>query len=278
MRPKMANRPQARRSLGQNFLAHQGVCESIIRLSGFNCGDTVIELGPGLGALTRTLAPRVKRVMGIELDRRLIEYVEANEGFGRNVEIRNQDMLDVSYGGISRELGTRLRIIGNLPYNISSQILFKLVDERDFVDFAVLMFQKEVADRLLSVPGTKDYGVLPVIVGYCADISRLLNIPPGLFRPKPKVVSTVVKIRFRPPGLQALDFAFFSLLVKAAFGKRRKKLSNALKGLACIDEGLIYDALSACGIKESLRAEELAVDDFVCIANRLCETARVNVL
>ena len=271
----MEIRPQARRSLGQNFLVHKGTCETIARLSGLKNDDSVIELGPGLGALTRVLAPIAKRVIGIELDRRLIEYVEARERFAPNVEIRNQDMLRISYGDLSEELGSRLKIIGNLPYNISSQILFKLIDERDYVEFAVLMFQKEVADRLLSGPGTKDYGVLSVIAGCCADISRLLNIPPGLFRPKPKVVSTVIKIRFRPPLSPVRDFGFFSSVVKAAFSKRRKKLSNALKGLADIDEGLILDAMATCGIRGSQRAEELTVADFVCLSNRLFETADV---
>jgi 16S rRNA (adenine1518-N6/adenine1519-N6)-dimethyltransferase len=266
-------RPHARRALGQNFLVHKGTCETIVRLSGLAGGDTVVELGAGLGALTHALAPRVKRVIGIELDRRMIEYLDAQGGIAANVEIRNADMLCVSYKALADELGARLKLIGNLPYNISSQILFKLIEEREAIDLAVLMFQKEVADRLLSGPGGKDYGILSVIAGYCADISRLMNIPPGLFRPMPKVVSTVVRLKFRPPFREALSFDLFLGLVKAGFGQRRKKLSNALKGLSGLDEGLVLRGLAECGISASQRAEALLIDDFVRLSNWLYEAS-----
>jgi 16S rRNA (adenine1518-N6/adenine1519-N6)-dimethyltransferase len=266
-------RPHARRALGQNFLVHKGTCETIVRLSGLAGGDTVVELGAGLGALTHALAPRVKRVIGIELDRRMIEYLDAQGGIAANVEIRNADMLCVSYKALADELGARLKLIGNLPYNISSQILFKLIEEREAIDLAVLMFQKEVADRLLSGPGGKDYGILSVIAGYCADISRLMNIPPGLFRPMPKVVSTVVRLKFRPPFREALSFDLFLGLVKAGFGQRRKKLSNALKGLSGLDEGLVLRGLAECGISASQRAEALSIDDFVRLSNWLYEAS-----
>ncbi|MGQ9499470.1 MAG: 16S rRNA (adenine(1518)-N(6)/adenine(1519)-N(6))-dimethyltransferase RsmA [Dissulfurimicrobium sp.] len=269
-------RPHARRSMGQNFLVHKGICDTIVRLSGLSKEDTVIELGSGLGALTRALAPMVKKVIGIELDRRLIGYLEAHGWVGPNVEIRNEDMLCVSYKALSDETGARLKLIGNLPYNISSQILFRLIEEREAIDFAILMFQKEVADRLLSGPGSKDYGILSVIASYCADISRLMNIPPGFFRPAPKVVSTVVRLAFRPPHREALDFVLFMSLVKAGFGQRRKKLSNALKGLSFIDEGLILKGLRGCGINPSLRAEALSVDDFVRLSNWLYEASNAN--
>ncbi|MGC9023156.1 MAG: ribosomal RNA small subunit methyltransferase A, partial [Dissulfurimicrobium sp.] len=169
----MSVRPYAKRAMGQNFLVHKGTCETIARLSGLTIGDTVVELGVGLGALTHALAPRVKRVIGIELDRRMIEYLEAQGGVAPNVEIRNEDMLYVSYKALADELGSRLKIIGNLPYNISSRMLFKLIEEQEAIDLAILMFQKEVADRLLSGPGCKDYGILSIIVGYCTEISRL---------------------------------------------------------------------------------------------------------
>lgn len=266
-------RPHAIRALGQNFLVHKGTCETIVRLSGFACGDTVVELGVGLGALTRILAPAVKRVIGIELDRRMIEYLETSGGVAPNVEIRNDDMLCVSYKALSDELGSRLKIIGNLPYNISSQILFKLMEEREAIDSAVLMFQKEVADRLLSGPGGKDYGILSVVAGYCAEISRLMNIPPGLFRPMPKVISTVVRLKFRPPPREALSFDFFLGIVKAGFGQRRKKLSNALKGLSGLHEGLVLKGLAECGIGVSQRAETLSIDDFVRLSNWLYEAS-----
>jgi 16S rRNA (adenine1518-N6/adenine1519-N6)-dimethyltransferase len=267
-------RPPARRSLGQNFLVHKGTLETIARLCQISPEDPVIELGAGLGALTRELAKAASRVIGIEIDRRLISWLSENGRMPANVEIRACDMLEVSFADLAEELGGPVKVVGNLPYNISSQIVFRLLKERQHIDWAVLMFQKEVALRLLSRSGSKDYGILSVVTGYCADVKRLMDIPPGLFRPRPKVVSTLVRLDFRPPLSAAGDFDFFVATVKKAFQQRRKKLANALKGFAGLEQNDLAHAFDVCGVDGTSRAEDVSIEQFVSLSNILYAQGR----
>jgi 16S rRNA (adenine1518-N6/adenine1519-N6)-dimethyltransferase len=262
-------RPPARRSLGQNFLVHKGTLETIVRLCRIAPEDRVIELGVGLGALTRELAKAASRVIGIEIDRRLISWLSENGRMPANVEIRACDMLDASFADLAEELGGPVKVVGNLPYNISSQIVFRLLKERRHIDWAVLMFQKEVALRLLSRSGSRDYGILSVVTGYCADLKRLMDVPPGLFRPRPKVVSTLVRLDFRPPVSAARDFDFFVETVRKAFQQRRKKLANALKGFAGLKQNDLAHAIDVCGVDGTSRAEDLNIEQFVSLSNIL---------
>ena len=261
--------PRPKRSLGQNFLVHQGTIETIVRLSGIQPGDRVVELGVGLGTMTRELSKKASKVTGLEIDERLIKWVREKRPLPWNVELRHSDILRVSFQGLAEELGGPLKIIGNLPYNISSQIIFKLIEERNHIDRAILMLQKEVAERLASRPGSKAYGILSVITGYCADVARLMDIPPGLFRPRTKVISTLVQLEFREPVIVATDFALFKNIVRKAFQKRRKKLINALKGLPPFSQDEILHALKICGIDPGYRAEVLSIENFVTLSNIL---------
>ena len=261
--------PLPKRSLGQNFLVHQGTIETIVELSGIQPGDRVVELGAGLGAMTRELSKKASRVIGLEIDERLIKWVREKRPLPGNVELRHSDILRVSFQGLAEEMGGTLKIIGNLPYNISSQVVFKLIEERNHINRATLMFQKEVAERLVSRPGSKAYGILSVVTGYCADVTRLMDIPPGLFRPRPKVTSTLIQMEFREPVIVATDFAFFRNIVRQAFQKRRKKLINALKGLASFSQDEILHALEVCGIDPGYRAEVLSIENFVTLSNTL---------
>lgn len=264
--------PLPKRSLGQNFLVHQGTIETIVKLSGIQPGDRVVELGAGLGAMTRELSKKASRVVGLEIDERLIKWVYEKRPLPRNVELRHSDILRVSFQGLSEELEVPLKVIGNLPYNISSQVIFKLIEERNHINRAILMLQKEVAERLVSGPGSKAYGILSVVTGYCADVTRLMDMPPGLFRPRPKVTSTLVQLEFRKPVINVTDFAFFKSIVRQAFQKRRKKLINALKGLASFSQDEILHALEVCGIDPGHRAEVLSIENFVTLSNTLART------
>nr|HDN00380.1 ribosomal RNA small subunit methyltransferase A [Deltaproteobacteria bacterium] len=264
-----SNPPLPKSSLGQNFLVHHGTIETIIELSGIRPGDKVVELGAGLGAMTTELSKKAAGVIALEIDERLINWVREKRSLPENVELRHSDILKVSFQGLAEEMGGALNIIGNLPYNISSQVVFRLIEERDYINRATLMFQKEVAERLISSPGSKHYGILSVITGYCADIARLMDIPPGLFRPRPKVTSTLVQMEFRKPSIVAVDFAFFKDVVRQAFQKRRKKLINALKGLASFSQDEILHSLEICGIDPGYRAEVLSIEDFVSLSNTL---------
>jgi len=261
--------PLPKRSLGQSFLVHQGTIETIVRLSGIQPGDRVVELGAGLGAMTMELSKKASRVIGLEIDERLIKWVRKKRPLPGNVELRHSDILRVSFQGLAEELDGPLKIIGNLPYNISSQVIFKLIEERNHINRAILTLQKEVAERLVSGPGNKAYGILSVVTGYCADITRLMDMPPGLFRPRPKVTSTLVQLEFREPVIIARDFALFKDIVRQAFQKRRKKLINALKGLAPFSQDEILHALEVCGIDPGYRAEVLSIENFVTLSNTL---------
>ncbi len=261
--------PLPKRSLGQNFLVHQGTIETIVELSGIQPGDRVVELGAGLGAMTMELSKKASGVIGLEIDERLIKWIREKRPLPGNVELRHSDILRVSFQCLAEEMGGPLKIIGNLPYNISSQIVFKLIEERNHINRAILMFQKEVAKRLVSRPGSKAYGILSVVTGYCADVTRLMDIPPGLFRPCPKVTSTLIQMEFREPAIVAMDFAFFKNIVRQAFQKRRKKLINALKGLPSFSQDEILHALEVCGIDPGYRAEVLSIENFVTLSNTL---------
>ena len=261
--------PLPKHSLGQNFLVHQGTIETIVELSGIQPGDRVVELGAGLGAMTMELSKKASIIIGLEIDERLIKWVREKRPLPGNVELRHSNILRVSFQGLAEEMGGTLKIIGNLPYNISSQVVFKLIEERNYINRATLMFQKEVAERLISCPGSKAYGILSVITGYCADVTRLMDIPPGLFRPRPKVTSTLVQMEFREPVIVATDFVFFKNIVRQAFQKRRKKLINALKGLASFSQEEMLHALEICGIDPGYRAEVLSIENFVTLSNTL---------
>ena len=263
------NRPMALKGLGQNFLIHTPTVETIVKKGGVRDNDCIVELGAGQGALTRVIARVATRVIGIEKDIRLVEWLAVHGDLPENVEIRHANMLDIDWKGLSQEVGGRLKIMGNLPYNISSQILFRLLDRSEYMEWAVLMFQKEVADRLLATPGSRAYGILSVLTGCCCHVSRIMDVPPTLFRPRPKVVSTVVKLEF-PENLYSRPY-YDSLkdLVRYVFQKRRKKLKNALAGLSGLSADVISGILYHCGINPELRPEALSLADFLCLAREI---------
>ena len=228
---------RARKRFGQHFLQPAWV-DKLIRAIDPAPEQTFLEIGPGTGALTRPLAARCRRVIACEIDRDLAR--ELRESAPPNVEIVEGDFLEIS--DCRLQIADFVRVAGNLPYNVASRILFRLVDlHRDGLPIAdaTVMLQREVADRLLAPPGTKDYGVLSVLIRHGADVERVMNLPPGAFRPMPKVQSSVVRLRFHPPDPPVQNYEAFREVVQTAFTHRRKTLANALKDLQGLTRGQI---------------------------------------
>jgi 16S rRNA (adenine1518-N6/adenine1519-N6)-dimethyltransferase len=253
-----------RKRFGQHFLEPVWVAK-VIRAIDPQPGDHFVEIGPGRGALTRSLLERVTSVQAFEIDRDLAATLIDTGG----LTVVEGDFLETG----SRLLGARshpLRVAGNLPYNVASPILFKLLDLHasgaPLVD-ATLMLQHEVADRLVASPGGKEYGVLSILVQHTADVQRLLTLPPGAFRPPPKVRSALVRVRFRQPRPPANSPATFTALVQAIFTRRRKTLANALLAFPLSTRLSPVAALKQAGIDGRRRPETLAVAELVRLAD-----------
>jgi len=237
--------------LGQSFLVDNNITSRIIHSSGVGEGDTVVEIGAGLGAMTAMTAPRVKKVIAIEIDPKLVAVLGRELGAMSNIEIIHTDVLcyDFSSGG----------------EKVTSQILFRLIEFRKHISSATLMLQREVADRITAPPGTKQYGIPSVIVSMYAVVSRLMPVPATCFYPRPKVDSAVLKIDMREGPLCPLgDHGIFIETVKAAFSMRRKTLANNLKGMDAVrSKGVDVPALLAgAGIDGRRRGETLTVKEF----------------
>lgn len=256
------NQPAIRKSLGQHFLHERGVIDAIVRRFDPRPDDVVVEIGPGRGALTAVLAPRVAALHAVEIDRRLAGRLTTEAHGMVNLVVHQEDALRFDYCRVA----PHLRVIGNLPYNISTPLLFRLLDCSSCIEDMHLMLQKEVVDRLLASPGGRTYGRLSVMAQQRCRGERLLKVAPGAFTPPPRVQSAVVKLVPEvAPAHAVTDPAHFAALVKKAFAQRRKTLRNALKGLVSAGE------LERCGIDPDSRAEQLSVAQFARLSN--CTTA-----
>jgi 16S rRNA (adenine1518-N6/adenine1519-N6)-dimethyltransferase len=260
-----------KKQLGQNFLADPSTAKMIIARASLKSSDIVLEIGAGLGALTLPAARSVKQVYAVEKDNDLANALGSELGRQKieNVVVINKNIFDVDIRKIAGNEKENLVVIGNLPYNISSQVLFYLIDARGFISRAALMFQKELALRLLAKPGTKDYGRLSVMLQYFADIKRIASVSAHLFVPKPKVDSEVILIDFKKIIENPVaDENVLSEIVKAAFGKRRKTLKNALGDSDLkVEPESIHQILATAGILPTRRAETLSVSEFVKLGN-----------
>ena len=265
-----------KKTLGQHFLLHPHQARRIVAALNLTGADTVVEIGAGLGALTGFLAPAARRVIALELDPELARLLREEllvETPG--VEVICQDVLTFDFPGAAREAGRPLAVVGNLPYQITSPLLFTLIEQISAVAQAVLMMQLEVGARLLASPGTKDYGILSVLVQYHFRVTRLFSLSPGNFYPPPQVDSVVLRLVPEvpeTPASVALDAALLHQLVKAAFGHRRKTLNNTLvSGAAAF--GLSPEAmrsiLAELNIDLKRRGETLSVAEFVATSNQV---------
>ena len=257
-----------RKSLGQNFLVDPNVARKIVEAIAPTAEDAVLEIGCGTGALPRELAGRAGRVFGVEIDFDLFSACERELADLANVEMVLGDARDAQPEAWATRAGRKLLACGNLPYYLSTELAFFLLDHHASFDRAVLMFQKEVGDRIRAAPGGKEYGILSVLVQYRCVVERVMDVPPTCFYPPPAVASTVLRFRFRErPDPAAADEGRFAALVKAGFGQRRKTLRNALAALAGSAEEA-QARLRAAGIDPARRAETLAVAEWVGLSNR----------
>lgn len=254
----------AKKRFGQNFLIDQAVINSLVEAIGPQAADLMVEIGPGLGALTKPLLQKLKQLHVVEVDRDIIAWMQAEYAkpayAQSNIRIHNADALKFDFSS----LGQGLRVTGNLPYNISTPILFHLLANVSHITDMHFMLQKEVVERMVAQPSTPAYGRLSVMLQYHLQMDYLITVPPGAFEPAPKVESAFVRcVPHATLPFIAKDAAVFAKVVLAAFSQRRKTLRNTLKGLLA-DEGF-----SALNIDSQQRAENLSVADFVAIANYL---------
>ena len=252
----MSEAHRARKRFGQNFLVDQNIIRRIVDAIAPKPGETVVEIGPGLAALTEPLLARAGKRQVVEIDRDLVARLR--ERFGDELTINEGDALKFDFAA----LGHDLRVVGNLPYNISTPLLFHLAECAEHIHDMTFMLQKEVVERMVAAPDEEAYGRLGVMLQYRFEIAKLFDVLPGCFRPVPKVVSAIVRLKPRPVAeLGAQDEKLLGKIVTAAFGQRRKTLRNTLAAF------LNADALSALGINPGARGETLSVQDFVRISN-----------
>jgi 16S rRNA (adenine1518-N6/adenine1519-N6)-dimethyltransferase len=254
---------RAKRSLGQNFLRDESVVERIVSALDLTLEDTVIEIGPGLGALTASLVERAKKVVAVEFDRDMVAHLRGTFAKQTNLEIHNADALDVDFSTLAAK-GAKL--VANLPYNISTPILQRLIEQREMFDLIVLMFQREVADRITAQPGLTDRGYLTVLVEDAFVVERLFDVSPTAFQPVPKVWSSVV--RLVPHASELADRAGAKTLLSTAFSQKRKTILNNLKRTFENAAAALVEA----DIDKDRRAETLTRKEWVRLSQALEKT------
>ena len=264
------------KSLGQNFLSDKNIIDAIIEGSEIGAEDLVIEIGPGMGVLTASAAECASRVVAVEIDRHLIPILtETLENYD-NVEIINADVMKTDLSEVVEKYRTsgKVRIIGNLPYYITTPIVMKLLEERVPADSITIMMQKEVADRIKASPGSKTYGALSVAVGFYCTVRHIANAPKEVFVPRPKVDSTVIRLDVRQERpVELVDEKLFFETIKKGFGQRRKTLLNSLTGIRGMPKESIAAVLADCGIDFRRRAETLSMSEFADLANEIAQRA-----
>lgn len=251
----MTHRPRKR--FGQNFLTNQLVIDHILQAMHIQPSDHVVEIGPGLGALTIPLLKRLPKLTAIEIDKDLQVHLRAQQDAEEKLTLIDGDALTIDYG----QFGNKLRIIGNLPYNISTPLLFHLLQFLPHIDDMLFMLQKEVVERMAAEPGHKTYGRLSVVLQYYCQVEHLFDVPASAFHPAPKVESAIVRLTpFKVSPYPAISFHEFEQFMMSAFSMRRKTLANNLKTI------LNASDLVALNIEPSLRPEQVSISDFVKIA------------
>ena len=261
----------AKKSLGQNFLVDKNVVAKIIASAKISEGELVLEIGPGTGLLTRALLEAGAKVVAIEKDDKLAERLKREFATEENFVLIEADALEVDFIELSKEYGGPLKVVSNLPYNISGPMTAKFLEEHSAFSGFIVMLQKEVGERFAAGPGTKDYGILSVLISAYGKARALFDVSPNSFSPRPKVTSTIVGITlFNEPRIEDELYPVLRRVVRAAFGQRRKTLLNALKSLGCEPE-LLTDALGSLSIDPKRRGETLSFDEFSALAKELSD-------
>ncbi len=271
------------KSLGQNFLTDKNIIDQIIEGSGIGEEDLVLEIGPGIGVITSEAASVGGKVIAVEIDKNLIPILEETLAQHDNVEVIHADILKTDVNQILEKeqeeqiakTGKKyraVRVIGNLPYYITTPIIMKLLEDGIEADSITVMMQKEVADRIQAHPGTKAYGAISVAVQYYCQVSQVVSVPRDVFVPQPNVDSAVLRLDVRKEKIvQLKDKDVFFQVVKAGFGQRRKTLSNSLMGVKGITKESVLAALQAAGIDPVRRAETLDLEEFAELSNQIYE-------
>jgi 16S rRNA (adenine1518-N6/adenine1519-N6)-dimethyltransferase len=250
-----------RKSLGQNFLRDKNISRKIVETLQLTAGDAIVEIGPGEGALTELLLEKTERLVVIEIDGRAVEALR--DRFGKSLRIIHEDVRRIQLKSILPESCGKVRILGNIPYHITSDVLFWLMDQRATVVDATIMVQREVAERLIARPGTKEYGILSVLTRLYLPPRLLFRVSPGSFYPRPSVESAVVRLDV-PVHVPEHPEDLFRVVVRGTFGKRRKTLLNGLRYLGFADTDL-----RDCPLNLNRRPEELTLDEFLQLVRSL---------
>ncbi len=265
------------KSLGQNFITDENVIEGIVEGAGITGDDLVIEIGPGIGVLTARAAEAAGRVVAVEIDEKLIPILaETLVGYD-NIRVINRDILKTDINGIIEEerkegFSGCVKIIGNLPYYITTPIIMKLLEDGIQADSITVMMQKEVADRIRSGPGSRTYGAISVAVQYYCTVEEIMKVPRDVFIPRPKVDSAVLKLTLRDaPSVAPSDKKAFFACVKAGFGQRRKTLLNSLTGYLDMSKEDVGKILALADIDPRRRAETLSIQEFSRISDKASE-------
>lgn len=244
-----------KKRLSQNFLTDKNIVKKIVTSSGIHAGDTVVEIGCGQGALTEMLIEKAGRLYGIEYDAQLIPALNEKFGSRQIFKLIAEDVLEFDWRRVEAK---QFKVIGNLPYHITSPIIFRIIDERDRIETLTMMIQKEVAQRIVAAPSSKVYGILSVFCQFHADCKKLFDVPPTAFFPKPKVYSSIVQMTFRPFAVVPSNYEIFRIVVRQSFNQRRKMLRNSLSELIQ-GKSIPFDF--------ERRPETLSVREFVELSN-----------
>lgn len=269
------------KSLGQNFLIDDNIVDKIVAGAGIGPSDKIIEVGPGIGTLTREMASRAGALMAVEIDKNLIPILTDTLGDYENVKIVNEDIIKADIRGLIDEnlSGGPVKLVANLPYYITTPIIMRFLEENINVTDIVVMVQKEVAERMNAQPGGKDFGALSVAVQFYCDTEIVAKVPRHLFVPQPNVDSIVIALRVRPERKYRVDNEdLFFKVAKAAFGQRRKTLLNSIASMGNLSKDMVKEALEEAGIDPKRRGETLSLDEFAnlsnVIGNKLKETLK----
>ncbi len=264
------------KGFGQNFIVNPGVCPRMVKEAGIDAGCGVLEIGPGVGVLTRELATRAARVTAVELDERLFPILRETLAGCENVHLVPGDAMKLDLAALIRQEfgGLRAAVCANLPYYITSPLLMRLLEERLPVESITVMVQKEAAERLCAEPGSRAAGAVSYAVRYYAQPRQLFVVQPGSFYPPPKVTSAVIRLELRArPPVDTPDEAGFFRLIRAAFGQRRKAAANAVSAGLGLPKPLVTEAMQAAGLGPLARPEQLTLADFCALQREILERA-----
>ena len=263
-----------KKKFGQNFLIDSNVLENIVEAAGITKDDFVLEIGPGIGTMTQYLCESARQVLAVEIDKMLIPILEDTLSEYDNVEVINQDVLKVDIKSLVEEKnnGRPIKVVANLPYYITTPIIMGLFESKVPIESITIMVQKEVADRMQTGPGSKDYGALSLAVQYYAEAKVMLNVSATCFMPRPNVDSAVIKLtRHQESPVEVKDESLMFRIIRASFNQRRKTLVNGLKNSSELDfsKEEITEAIKSIGKEENIRGEKLTLEEFAKLSNAL---------